>query len=197
MCRQQESGPRPRAGAATSVYSVYHWTSLFAGGAGDIFWGLGWRSCASQAIWRGSLVYKFAYCGLSLCAVSAFRARVPAAASPASGCQLPVGAISIFLRAQCPMPRPYKQQAVGRWKPETSLSYVKLQLNRRVGRWTTARQPTSNLFFNPASATLAPVVALAPSSFANPAFSYLAVVFVRALRGIQSPEGEGTEISLL
>jgi hypothetical protein len=31
----------------------------------------------------------------------------------------------------------------------------------------------------------------------DPAFSYLAVVLVRALRGIQSPAGEKTEISLL
>jgi hypothetical protein len=44
---------------------------------------------------------------------------------------------------------------------------------------------------------LAPIVALASTSFANPAFSYLAVVLVSALRGVQSPEGEKTEISLL
>ena len=48
-----------------------------------------------------------------------------------------------------------------------------------------------------ASARLAPIVALASTSFANPAFSYLAVVLVSALRGVQSPEGEKTEISLL
>jgi hypothetical protein len=52
-------------------------------------------------------------------------------------------------------------------------------------------------FFNPASARLAPIVTLASTSFANPAFSYLAVVLVSALRGFQSPEGEKTEISLL
>jgi hypothetical protein len=40
-------------------------------------------------------------------------------------------------------------------------------------------------------------VALASTSFANPAFLLLAVVLVRALRGIQSPGGERTEISLL
>jgi hypothetical protein len=38
---------------------------------------------------------------------------------------------------------------------------------------------------------------LASTSYANPAFSYLAVVLVSALRGFQSPEGEKTEISLL
>jgi hypothetical protein len=53
----------------------------------------------------------------------------------------------------------------------------------------------SHFFFkNLASARLAPIVALASTSFANPAFSYLAVVLVSALRGIQSPEGEKTEI---
>jgi len=60
--------------------------------------------------------------------------------------------------------------------------------------WTTA----AAIFFpHLASARLAPIVALASTSFANPAFSYLAVVLVSALRGVQSPEGEKTEISLL
>ena len=61
--------------------------------------------------------------------------------------------------------------------------------------WTT--HPAAILFFRLASARLAPIVALASTSFANPAFSYLAVVLVSALRGVQSPEGEMTEISLL
>jgi hypothetical protein len=52
-------------------------------------------------------------------------------------------------------------------------------------------------FFHLASARLAPIMALASTSFANPAFSYLAVVLVSALRAVQSPEGEKTEISLL
>jgi hypothetical protein len=53
-------------------------------------------------------------------------------------------------------------------------------------------------FFNPASGVRsAPIVALASTSFANPAFSYLDVVLVSALWGVQSPEGEKTEISLL
>jgi hypothetical protein len=47
------------------------------------------------------------------------------------------------------------------------------------------------------SARLAPIAALASTSFANPAFLLLAVELVRALRGIQSPAGEKTEISLL
>jgi hypothetical protein len=72
------------------------------------------------------------------------------------------------------------------------LSYAKLKLNRRVGR---QRQPI--LFFYLASARLAPIVALASTSFANPAFLPLAVVLVSALRGVQSPGGEETEISLL
>jgi hypothetical protein len=55
----------------------------------------------------------------------------------------------------------------------------------------------SQFCFRLASARLAPIVALASTSFANPAFSYLAVVLVSALRGVQSPEGEETEISLL
>jgi hypothetical protein len=72
---------------------------------------------------------------------------------------------------------------------KTILSYAKLKLNRRVGR---QRQP---IFFTLlARVRLAPIVALASTSFANPAFSYLAVVLVSALRGVQSPEGEKTEI---
>jgi hypothetical protein len=59
----------------------------------------------------------------------------------------------------------------------------------------TAAAKKKNL--NLASAILAPIVALASASFANSAFSYLAVVLVSALRGVQSPEGEKTEISLL
>jgi hypothetical protein len=55
----------------------------------------------------------------------------------------------------------------------------------------------SHFFFRLASARLAPIVALASTSFANPAFSYLAVVLASALRGVQSPGGEETEISLL
>jgi hypothetical protein len=60
--------------------------------------------------------------------------------------------------------------------------------------WTTA---AASFFFNPAGVRLAPIVALASTSFAKPASSYLAVVLVSALRGVQSPEGEKTEISLL
>jgi hypothetical protein len=60
--------------------------------------------------------------------------------------------------------------------------------------WTTAAAKKK---FYLASVRLAPIVALASTSFANPAFSYLAVVLVGALRGFQSPEGEKTEISLL
>ena len=60
--------------------------------------------------------------------------------------------------------------------------------------WTTA---AAIFFFHLAGVRLAPIVALASTSFANPAFSYLAVVLVSALRGVQSPEGEKTEISLL
>jgi hypothetical protein len=48
-----------------------------------------------------------------------------------------------------------------------------------------------------ASDWLAPSMTLASTSFANPAFSYLAVVLVSALMGVQTPEGEKTEISLL
>jgi hypothetical protein len=52
------------------------------------------------------------------------------------------------------------------------------------------------LFFYLSSARPAPVVALASTGFANPPFLLLAVVLARAraLRGIQSPAGEGTEI---
>jgi hypothetical protein len=55
------------------------------------------------------------------------------------------------------------------------MSYAKLKLNRRVGR---QRQRKPIFVFNPASAGLAPVVALASTSFANPAFLLLAVVLV-------------------
>jgi hypothetical protein len=76
---------------------------------------------------------------------------------------------------------------------KTSLSYAKWKLNPRVGH-----DSGSQFFFHLASARLAPIVALASTAFANPAFfSYLAVVLVSALRGVQSPEGEKTEISLL
>jgi hypothetical protein len=72
-----------------------------------------------------------------------------------------------------------------------SLSYAKLKLSRRVGR---QRQPFCVCRL--ASARLAPIVELASTIFANPtAFLLLAVVLVRALRGIQSPGGEGTERS--
>jgi hypothetical protein len=75
---------------------------------------------------------------------------------------------------------------------KTILSYAKLKLNRPVGR---QRQPKKNCL---ASARLAPIATLASAtSFANPAFSYLAVVLVSAFRGVQSPGGEKTEISLL
>jgi hypothetical protein len=63
--------------------------------------------------------------------------------------------------------------------------------------WTTA---AANFFLpcgRQIGTYLAPIVALASTSFANPAFSYLAVVLVSALMGVQSPEGEKTEISLL
>jgi hypothetical protein len=55
----------------------------------------------------------------------------------------------------------------------------------------------SHFFFYLASVRLSPIVALASTTFANPAFSYLAVALVSALRGVQSPGGEKTEISLL
>jgi hypothetical protein len=61
--------------------------------------------------------------------------------------------------------------------------------------WTTA---AAN-FFSPCERQISTHrdAALASTSFANPAFAYLAVVLVSALRGVQSPEGEKTEISLL
>ena len=62
---------------------------------------------------------------------------------------------------------------------------------------TRVHEIPTDFFFYLASARLAPIVTLASTSFANPAFSYLAVVLVSALRGVQSPEGEKTEISLL
>jgi hypothetical protein len=53
----------------------------------------------------------------------------------------------------------------------------------------------SQFFFYLASVRrLAPIVTLASTTFANPAFSYLAVVLVSVLRGVQSPEGEKTEV---
>jgi hypothetical protein len=73
--------------------------------------------------------------------------------------------------------------------------YAKSKLDSRVSSWTTQRQLKKLKSLT--SAGLAPVVALASTGFANPAFLLLAVVLARALRGIQSPAGEGTEISLL
>jgi hypothetical protein len=60
--------------------------------------------------------------------------------------------------------------------------------------WTTA---AAIFFFYLASVRLAPIVTPASTIVAHPAFSYLAVVLVSALRGVQSPGGEKTEISLL
>jgi hypothetical protein len=89
---------------------------------------------------------------------------------------------SLFERA------PYKQQAVENHS-------IICQIKTEPSSWTTA---AANYFFYLASARLAPIVTLASTSFANPAFSYLVVVRVSALRGIQSPgAGEKTEISLL
>jgi hypothetical protein len=59
----------------------------------------------------------------------------------------------------------------------------------------------SHFFFNLAGVRLAPIVTPASTSFANPAFSRIAllwyVVLVSALRDVQSPAGEKIEISLL
>jgi hypothetical protein len=84
---------------------------------------------------------------------------------------------------------------------KTSLSYAKLKLNRRAS-WVL--DDSSSLFFffffSLASAGLAaPIVVLASTSFAKQSGLLAArcVVLVRALRGIQSPAGERTEISLL
>jgi hypothetical protein len=88
---------------------------------------------------------------------------------------------SFFKRA------PYKQQAV------ESQSII-CQMKTEPSSLSTA---AANFFFYPASVKLAPVVALASTSFANPAFLLRDVVLVRALRGVQSPGGEKTEISLL
>jgi hypothetical protein len=68
------------------------------------------------------------------------------------------------------------------------------QIKTRPPSWTTA---AAIFFFRLASASLEPIVALASTGFANPAFLLLAVVLVRALRGMQSPAGGNTEISLL
>jgi hypothetical protein len=81
---------------------------------------------------------------------------------------------------------PYKQQAVENQS-------IICQIKTEPSSWTTAAAKKKNL----ASARSAPIVALASTSFANPAFLLLDVVLVRALRGIQSPAGEKTEISLL
>jgi hypothetical protein len=81
----------------------------------------------------------------------------------------------------------YKQQAV------ESQSII-CQIKTEPSSWTTA---AANFVFCLTSARLAPIVALASTSFANPAFLLLAVVLFSALRGIQSPAGEKTEISLL
>jgi hypothetical protein len=91
------------------------------------------------------------------------------------------GGLLLFKRA------PYKQQAVENQS-------IICQMKTEPSSWTTA---AANFFFHLASVRLAPIVTLASTSFANPAFSYLDVVLVSALRGVQSPEGEKTEISLL
>jgi hypothetical protein len=94
------------------------------------------------------------------------------------------GRFSFFERAA------YKQQAV----ENHSVIY---QIKTEPSSWTTAAAKT---FFYLTSARSVPIVALAAFLgwhqlvFANPAFSYLAVVLVGALRGVQSPEGERTEI---
>jgi hypothetical protein len=99
--------------------------------------------------------------------------------------QLPVGtsrACSLFERA------PYKQQAV-----ETQS--IKCQIKTEPSSWTTA----AATFFLPCERQISThLVALASTSFSiQPSCCSLAVVLFRALRGIQSPAGEKTKISLL
>jgi hypothetical protein len=94
----------------------------------------------------------------------------------------PRGGLLLFKRA------PYKQQAV---ENHSTICQIKTE----PASWMD--DSGSQFFFYLASARLAPIATLASTSFANPAFSYLAVVPVSALRGVQSPEGEKTEISLL
>jgi hypothetical protein len=108
------------------------------------------------------------------------RQMAMAMARPGAGVLI-AGRSSLFKRA------PYKQQAV---ENQSSTCQIKTD----PSSWTTA---AASFGFYLASARLAPVVALASTSFANPAFLLLAMVLVRALRGIQSPAGEKTEISLL
>jgi hypothetical protein len=62
---------------------------------------------------------------------------------------------------------------------------------------TLSTTAAANFCFHLAGVRVAPIVALASTSFATPASSYLDVVLVSALRGVQSPGGEKTEISLL
>jgi hypothetical protein len=94
-----------------------------------------------------------------------------------------IGALrsSFFKRA------PYKQQAVENQS-------IICQIKTEPSSWTTA---AASFVYLASARLLAPIVALASTSFANPAFLLLAVVLVRALRGVQSPVGEKTEISLL
>jgi hypothetical protein len=84
---------------------------------------------------------------------------------------------SLFERA------PYKQQAV-------KTHSIICQMKTEPSSWTTA---AASSFFT----SRAPITALASTSFANPAFLLLAVVLASALRGVQSPGCEKTEISLL
>jgi hypothetical protein len=80
---------------------------------------------------------------------------------------------------------PYKQQAA------VGNQSIICQMKTQPASWTTAA--AIFFFFYLASARLAPIVTPASTSFANPAVSYLAVVLVSALRGVQSPGGEKTE----
>jgi hypothetical protein len=74
----------------------------------------------------------------------------------------------------------YKQQAV---KSQS----ITCQIKTEPPSWTTAAAKKN---VHLASARSALIVALASTSFANTAPLLLAVVLVRALRGIQSPAGE-------
>jgi hypothetical protein len=65
----------------------------------------------------------------------------------------------------------HEQHTIYQWTPFSHLAFPKLNTSRRAGR---QRQP--NCFSPCARVRLAPIVALASTSFANPAFLLLAVV---------------------
>jgi hypothetical protein len=97
------------------------------------------------------------------------------------------------LRLRRNLERPSSFQRATHEQQTSGCRSVISEIKHKLGSLTIA---AANFFLPIASVRLAPIATLASTSFANPAFSLLAVVAVRSLGGIQLQTGEVIEISL-